>query len=79
MLPRIVRAIRSIADNNAGRKGHNILHRNRAHRKVAGPNTVPVVPSSRPAVIVRVATNIGPAPALKATSGVSVRVKGEFF
>jgi hypothetical protein len=85
MLPKTVRAIRSIVDNSAARSARNILHHVR--RKEAVRNTVAVAlrqavaasPGSRSAAIVKVATNIVPASARKATSGVSARVNSEIF
>jgi len=77
-LPKIARAIRSIADNNAAHSARNILRRNRARRRVAVRNMAAVADlSSQLAAIAKAATSIGPAPAHEDTSGVSVRVKGE--
>jgi hypothetical protein len=61
----------------------NILHRQRARRKGAGPNMavvvarnqVALVPNNPSAAIAKAATNgIFPAPARRATCGVSARV-----
>ena len=76
MLWKIARVIRSTVDNNADRSDLNIHRRSRARRRVAARNMAAgFVPSSRPAAIVKAATNIIRAPARKVTSGVSARVE----
>jgi hypothetical protein len=72
-------------DNSVDRSARNILHRVRRRKAVrnivvvARSQAVVDSPGNRPAEIAKAATNIVRTLAHKATSGVSVRVKGGDF